>query len=202
MINKEQKEKLENKRYQLQLKLNVAERWKKLEAAWNDYFVKFTDHNIPFRIVYAECVQQEDLPYWKEVVQHKNSSIPFDIDHFILSDHYPIHEKAYKIFGDTNPVRYVPDLPVKAQYEEDANKIIAEAIAELDLTDDTIYYFLSRFPIALEINLSTVQQFAAQIFDMPIGEDIILVSKDFNWMIFRSLENEWRYGLKRKAPAL
>ena len=193
---------LNDRRQQLQLKLKVEEKAKLLLFALEDHLVRLQQLAIPYQVVYLVRPTEGEKPYWQQVLGEEPwPSLGLHERHLLEGDSYPVQAQTVARFGSTHPLRYVPDLPVKATYEEDTALMVRRAVEELGLTPgEPLYFFLPRFPLVLQMNVETAVRWATDLFDTPQEEDVVLVATDYRWMIFRSLENEWHYGRAPESP--
>ena len=194
---------LDDRRQQIQLKLKVDEKAKLLLFALEDHLVRLQQLAIPYQPVYLVRAADGEKPYWQQVLSGEPwPTLGLHEGHLLEGDTYPVQAQTVARFGSTHPLRYVPGLPVKAAYEEDTALMVRKAVEELGMTHaEPLYFFLPRFPLVLQMNVETAVQWATDLFDTPLQEDIVLVAPDYRWMIFRSLENEWRYGRAPESPA-
>lgn len=193
---------LDDRRHHLQLKLKVEEKARLLLFALEDHLVRLQQLAIPYEVVYLVRATEAEKPYWQQALSGEPwLSLGLQEGHLLESDSYPVQAKTVARFGSTHPLRYVPNLPVKASCEEDAALMVRKAVEDLGFTgNEPLYFFFPRFPLVLQMDLEVAVQWADALFDIPQSEDVVLVSRDYRWMIFRSLEHEWRYGYAQQTP--
>lgn len=79
--------------------------------------------------------------------------------------------------------------------ERDTSLMVAKAVQILKIpAREEVYFFYTRFPPVLRLPFSSVGLLKEDEIMTP--EDLCIMPIDSSWLIFRSLENEWTWGVK------
>ena len=102
-------------------------------------------------------------------------------------------DKICKDFPSISYFKYVMDLPLLIEYESNTKEALLLAQKQLK-TEDCLIYFLSNdcCPL-LQLRWGELVQHSNEIFNNNFTS-LIFADLDYNWIIFRSIENEWRCG--------
>lgn len=136
---------------------------------------------------------------WKDMIQkvfEKTPFINYHLSKISISNDNPLIEKLLDLYPNTNPIRYVPNLPVVAKYESDNSKVLKSLIKNNLLTDQHVYLYYFQYAFLLKINLSALAEKAIEeLFNFFLG-DAVIFPEDYRWIIAHSLEEEWQFGFK------
>ena len=187
-------ETLIEKKKQLRLKLAVRDFIHLHVIEWLPVMDHFKQKELPFLINHLACINEYELPYWKvELEKGKLASYKFDIAKLLISDEDPIHEKVLRNFPNTNPLRYVPDLPLKSSNSVNWKAELTLAADELAIESAEVIFFYLRYSPVLTINMEAL----LSIDEDPLGgmsEDMVICTSDYSRMICRTLEDDWYWG--------
>lgn len=105
-------------------------------------------------------------------------------------------------YPNTYPLRYMPALEELYDYSyEDNVSNLKNAVQQLAINpDQEVYFWYVYYTPILKIKLKTLVEHAFGLLDFPCHE-VIIVPLDLHWMIFRSLEDEWRCGFKSTSQS-
>jgi hypothetical protein len=193
-MNKAQIERLQHKKQQLLSKLAVQEKLDNLQNAWEYHFHVL--EQLPFSIIYAGAMNDQEWNILPQVLNdHSWANQKFTIHQFHNGEDYPVHAQIFRKLPSQLPLRYLPDLPIPESLFDMPHQNIKQAASELGIQTEKVYYLLARFPVVVMLEWETVILYADLLFNTPLGEDIILTTPTLDWLIFRSMEDEWRRGI-------
>lgn len=199
-MNDSQSENLLAKRSTLQNQLKIKEQVSVYIVPWLPSYRLILDHNVSAQIEYLNCVSSSVHDLWKDALkQEPLSSFEFSPEHIKKDMYLYIHEKLAEKFPGIYPLRYMPDLPYKINYHESSPEVILpKAMRSLGISNQPVYFFHNRFSPVLRMMSNDVVELSTLLMEIP--EDTCILSTDFSWLIFRSLENEWRWGFQHSGP--
>jgi len=107
----------------------------------------------------------------------------------IQSPVLPAHQKMEKIFPSRQKLRYLPGKgPLKS--ESEPAKMIENALEELSISlDEECMICYSIYTPVITMPVREVLKCCATLFEPP--ENVAVLAKNYSWLIFRSLEEEW-----------
>lgn len=199
-MNDRQLENLSAKRSTLQNQLKIKEQVSVYLAPWLPSYQYILEHNLSCQIEYLNCVSSSVYDFWKDALhQEPLAAFNFSPDHIRKDMYLYIHEKLAEKFPGIYPLRYMPDLPYKINYHESNPEVILpKAMRSLGISNQPVYFFYNRFSPVLRMMSNDVVELSALLMEIP--EDTCILATDFSWLIFRSLENEWRWGFQHSGP--
>ncbi len=194
-MDESQKSNSHQKKVQLQARLAVNEHSAQLVKYWYPVLEVIAQSGIAWSLAYLDCVTGLKISCWQETLQqlpwHKHGIPQSAIRE---QDNYTIHDQIFATFPGTLPLRYLPSLTHSLDYPADMPvTILQKAVAELSLPEQMVYLFFTRLSPVLIIPLSGLLKVTDPAL-FPETEDICIAPVTGNWLIFRSLEDEWRYG--------
>lgn len=186
----DQRLQLENKKKALQQKLMVEEETRLLLSGYIPFLKKLP---LPFNFEYFQCVDEENKDLWLSAIDNPPlSSFSIPVNAIKVCDQ-TLQAKMMDIFPGYLPLRYLPCLPFHLYREQNVAQVLSGAMKSLGIYEtEEAYLFFTRFQPVLRLSMHDILQISTD--DFPWGEDLCIMSKDFNWLIFRSLEDEWRWG--------
>ncbi|RYY97220.1 MAG: hypothetical protein EOO11_11525 [Chitinophagaceae bacterium] len=150
---------------------------------------------VPWRYEYFRCVPEADRPYWEEffpLLEGLGAS-PADIK--TAPKHY-VHQALYEQYPGVLPLRFLPDLPFERNHVGDPAEVLPGAMKDLGLTgDEEIFFFWSNESPVFRLRLGDVPAID-EYQQVTATENLCLLATDYSWLIFRSLEEEWRWGFR------
>ena len=191
-MREDQRVNLENKKKVLHQKLLVEKEIYQLQQFYIPFLEKLPR---PFNFEYFQCVAEENKSLWLSAIENpplSDLSIPADA---IKVCDQSIHEKMMDAFPGYLPLRYMPCLPFHIHLQENIDEVLPGAIKSLGVKEkEEVYLFFTRHQPVLRISITDILRLNED--DFPWSEDLCILSKDLQWLIFRSLEDEWRWGTK------
>ena len=191
-MKENQKAALELKRKHLHLQLHAKEYiYRGIQFHWLEYFNALKKAGLQFEIEYLLTTTKEEEIFYKEAIEKVNNSdlnsnlakvIPESLHDILLTD-----------FPSISSFKYVMNLPLLNSYETDTSKMLLASQKFLDFKEEEVYFLSSDCSPLLKLRWNELIVHANDIFDDSL---ISLIFTDLNnkWIIFRSIENEWRCG--------
>jgi hypothetical protein len=179
---------LAEKKQALQIKLRVAEESKKFKDWWLPNFLPLQKANIHYEIEYFQCVESPFYERW--LIEVEENWQPYGITAENIKnrkDHY-IHDQTFQRYTNTNPLRYVPDIPKLDMYDESATTVLNKLLA--NIPEQKFYFFFTRYEPVLILDRSSL--LTGTINECtPDYEDVCFISTDLSLFIYKTLENDW-----------
>ena len=186
----DQRANLENKKKALHQKLLVEEEIKQLQLAYLPFLDKLSK---PLRFEYFQCINEENKHLWLNAIDNPPLSAFSIPNNAIKVCDQSLHQKMMDMFPGYLPLRYMPCLPYHIHQQQNIANVLPGAIKSLGINEnEEVYLFFTRYQPVLRLSLSDILKINEE--DLPWSEDLCLMSKDMKWLIFRSLEDEWRWG--------
>lgn len=195
-MKENQKTTLELKRKHVQLKLQARQFiYRGVEFYWLDYFNTIKKLGLQFEIEYLCTVTQEEESYYKEAVEKINN--PDLNPTFVKVISESLHDKMFSTFPSISAFKYVMNLPMLHCCESDSKKMLLAAQEILQIKDEEIYFLSTDCSPLLKLRWSELIMYSNEIFNDGL---MSFVFTDINntWIIFKSIENEWRCGFWKK----
>ena len=149
--------------------------------------------DITWSFEYFDCVTKEDIPYWEVAIKQLLADSQIPITGSKTPDVYYVHTKLEELYTSQLSLRYNPTLDNHVAYERDTALMLERAATTLNISkNEEVYFFYARFTPVLRLPFETIALLKEQDIMMP--EDLCIMPIDYNWLIFRSLENEWTWA--------
>lgn len=192
-MNNENKSKLQQKLLQVQTKLKAEQRIQQEFVAWLSLCEVLHQYEIPYNIQFIATVKDEEVLHWINAIEHIPVEFSINRKHLLVAEINPVHEKVVNNFPNHYPLRYVPNIPVILSCEEDMFEAMKHCKDLLPLTDKVVF-FHEHFSPVIELELDALCTYANELIQ-PM-DNAFICSLNFDWLLFKSLENEWRFGHK------
>lgn len=188
------KNKLEEKKKQIQLRIKVDEFIDARLKPWLEIYEIILANNIAHKLVQLDNVSQEEISFWGEKMNSQPfSKFNFDLLTLNTDDEKNIVSQLYDIYPSTYPLRYMPSDIVPSLASDQPNEIIIDFAKQLKVNlDEEVYLMYLYYCPVLKMKLSDIIKHAQLLYDFPT-DDILITSPNFSWIIFRSMEEEWRF---------
>lgn len=202
-MDEAQRTKALEKRQQLQTKIKVRDNIKMHLEYWLHIYDIILAQQINHSLYQLVRVNEADYSFWCDelkTVPLKDYNFP---ETTILKEDSPnISRLIGEAYPNTYPLRYMPALDELYDYSyEDNVSNLKNAVQQLEIDpDQEVYFWYVHYTPILKIKLKTLVEHAFDLLDFPFHE-VIITPLDLSWMIFRSLEDEWRCGFKPSNPA-
>lgn len=193
---------LEQRRLQLQTKLQAEAYIAQDLAPSLEILDYFNQHSVAYHIAGLVSIPDEYHSYIEQTIKQP----PYrDYGFSAAALHDPELEATLQTidehFPSVNSFRYVPDLPRYADYralpsESTQRDGLLKAVQALELPDKPVYLHHLRYPLVLEVPLHNLCQHDHEdLFNFWHG-DAFIFSKDADWLIAFTMEEEWLGGKK------
>ncbi|MGV3547114.1 MAG: hypothetical protein ACO1N4_08635 [Pedobacter sp.] len=189
-----QKNILEAKKHQIQLRIKVDEFIDRHLLNWLEIYETILTCNIDHELVQLADVAEEEIVFWETAL----SKAPFntynlDPKKLNTDEEKSISGLLYDIYPSTYPLRFMPSDTAPLLVSDKPDLIIKDFAEKLsiDLEEDVYLTYLYYSPV-LKVKLNDIIASAEQLYNFPM-EDILIAAPNFDWIIFRSMEDEWRF---------
>lgn len=195
-MNEAQKAILDAKKSSIQTKLKVKETIQLFIKNWLEVYDMLLTRQIPHQLHYLTITTVDEKPFWlAELELDPLKKYEFTAQQLLTDVKLNVKDQLFEAYPNTYPLRYMPALPALADEIIDcpAENLI-KALEQLHIQQDEIVYLIYLYyqPI-IKISLADLKANAQSLLDFPF-EDIVITPLDFRWMIFKSMEDEWRCG--------
>lgn len=189
----DKRDKLVDKKLSLKTRLLVEAKVKSLENWWLNWFKEVQKNIKSCELICLEWVQEIELPFWDRCLNHDLWKKCYDFTKFLTVGSKPeILELLMKNHPGVLPLRYLPDGPV-IRFEGKPAIILSKIIDKNNILSQTVYLFLLRMSPIVKVDLYELMNTKYSDAIFPEEEDMVIMSLDGNWIIFKSLEQEWVY---------
>lgn len=159
---------------------------------WMEVYRELTGTFVPFDIVYFAATLNSDNDLIREALltvlpDHEHHML----SHLIESPELPVHRMMEECFPSRQNLRYFPSGD-SSVYGTNQENLVSRAFLDLNIADAE--HCLICYPLftpVISIAAGAIKQHATTLFDQP--ESVAVLDKDFNWIIFKSLEDEWTW---------
>ena len=187
----EQKTALKQKKESLQYSLKLQS-W---HSEWAPVFYAIIAIKKPWSFEYFDCVTAAEFSFKETVIRQLTIGENTLTEAIKISDCYYVHDKIMKLYPSSLAMRYLPTLSHHEAYETNTALMLAKAAETLLIKhDEEVFLFYTRFTPVLRVQFSSISLLKEEEIINP--EDLCIMALDANWLIFRSLENEWTWGYK------
>ena len=192
-MNLEKRDKLADKKRSLKTRLLVESKIKALENCWLNWFKQVNEKINSCELICLDWVQDSELPFWDSFLNHAPWTEFSDLTKFLKVGSEPvILELLFKNHPGVLPLRYLPDAPVLKTNEAPA-AIFSQIVMQNQITQQPVYVFFVRMSPVIKMDLYDIMNSPDLNELLPEEEDMVIMSLDGNWIIFKSLEQEWVY---------
>lgn len=120
------------------------------------------------------------------------------LNKILIEENLIIHEKMEEHYPSSNPLRYMPESD-KVMSDKNAENMIRQAIRELAIPEQTCFVLYPVYSPVMELALSDILAYCDIIIE-PMT-DVSIIAKDYSWIIFHSLEEEWIWKKQQTAKS-
>ena len=199
-LNKDQHITLIAKRRQLHLKLEAqAVIYNSILFHWLGYFQTIKRLGLFHKIEYLCTATLEALPYYTAALAGVNGL--HQSAGQVLTNDEGRREQILAAYPSASPFKYVMNLPLLDECNQDVAAMLKKAQLSLQINNGPIYFFSPECSPVLQLKWDEILQHGNEIFDDSCIS-LVFISEDHSWIIFRSIENEWRCGLIEKRGNL
>ena len=196
-MNEADRRRLSEKKNQVQAKQVVAEQSSQLAKWWLPTLQLIRQQGIEWQLEYFTCATGLHYTHWQNQLQ-QNPWLSAEPEKLLVHDRdlLYVHDEILTRYPGHNPLRYFPKLSFTPDlYSTTDQQVLTEAFQKLGLKDGPVYVFFMRLQPVLVLRFSDLVTLVGKgLFDLI--EDICITPANYNWLIFRSLEEEWQFGHK------
>lgn len=197
------RKRLADKKFEIQRRIKVEGEIDRHLMDWLAIYEILLNNKIPHQIVQLATINAEDLAIWQVILQQKSlGKYSFNTALFNVTPTKNLFTKFYHAFPSVYAMRFLPTLVEPLFIGDTASENIAYFAKQLAVkNEDEIYLlYLYYFPV-VSLKFADLIDHADLLFDYPL-EDIVVVAKDFSWLMINTMEDEWRYCQRAKFPSL
>ncbi len=191
-MNETQKIELATKRLRLQMQLQARSNIQRgIQFHWLNYFNAIKQLGMQYHIESLCHVTAAEQPFYIQAIKALNN--PELNSDMITTSGEDILDKVLKDHPSTSAFKYVMDLSLLATWNTNAGDMLRKAQELLQFDDGPVYFLSNDCSPVLQLQWSELIKHANEIFDDSCIS-LIFTDKDYSWIIFRSIEYEWRCG--------
>ena len=180
------------KRKQLQLKLQATGYVKMgITFHWLDYFRTIKQLGIFYQIDYLCYGTEEEKPYLQKAIVALKE--PFLLPEMVTNTNDGTRERILELYPSVSDFKYIMNLPLLDEHNTDVEAMLGKAGLLLQCSNGPVYFFSPDASPVMQLNWEDLLANGNKIFNDGI---LSLVFTDLSgkWIIFRSIEHEWRAG--------
>ncbi|MDQ8003146.1 MAG: hypothetical protein REI64_00025 [Pedobacter sp.] len=193
-MNENQKGALAAKKHQIQLRIRVDDFIDRHLLNWLEIYETILSCNIDYELVQLANVAEEEIIFWeKALAKAPFNTYNFDTKNLNTDEEKSISGILYDIYPSTYPLRFMPSDILPYLISDKAEEIITDFAQQLGLSlNQEVYLMYLYYTPIVKLKLKDIIAYAPQLYDFPM-EDILIAATSFDWIIFRSMEDEWRF---------
>lgn len=195
-MNENNKEILNSKRKELQVKLAVSDFYANYMKDWLHLYRSWVQLPIHLQLVYLGIVEQEYNEPLIQVINNEgiiSSQVAID---FIWKDfEKDVLKNLELIFPSKNLLSYVPSLKSIGNYYIEPSNIL-KYFEEKELTHTLVYLVYTRY---VPVIMLPLHEFILNYGIFKVDDyydDILVFPADYSWLLFCSSDDEWSFGFK------
>lgn len=193
-MNEVDRKRLLEKKKLLHAQQAVTEQSKQLIKWWLPAIHVLQTEQTGWALKYLACAGDDTYHFWlKELRREPWKQFSFTDAVILNHEGLYIHDRIFNNYPSVLPLRYFPKLSHKADPGDKASDVLNRAYSFLAIDDQPVYLFFARLSPVISLPLSTVIKLADTELLLSL-EDICITPMNFDWLIFRSLEDEWLFG--------
>lgn len=181
---------LEKRREKNQKLQKISEYCKQHVIPWLDIYRELKRNKAIFQLEYLVSSLDQPLDFLEEtLITLLNEEESDLISGLISTSELPVHHKMEKCFPSRQQLRYVPG-NTSLSFGSDSIKMVQNAVKELQVSKEEVCFIC--YPIFTPvISMSVVEMMEQCSVVFNPQESVAILSKDYTWIIFKSLEDEW-----------
>lgn len=189
MMDADRRKLLSEKKERLQQLLTIRRYSEQHIKPWLLIYSELIENRVQPKVHYLASTFDLDPYLMKQAV---NELLPDDqkslLDKIITAEILPVHNKMDEYYPSSNPIRYMPESD-KTISDENSGAMIRMAMDELSIPEQTCFVLYPVYSPVMELPLSDIIIHCDIIIE-PMT-DLCIIAKDYSWIIFHSLEEEW-----------
>jgi hypothetical protein len=188
-MDKDRRKLLEDRKERLQQLLTLKNYSEQHIEPWLFIYKELIEKKVQPEVHYLASAFDLDPEILRQAVDELlQDDHKFLLNKIITAETLPVHEKLEEYYPSSNPIRYMPESD-KTVSDEDSDAMIRMAIAELSIPEQTCFVLYPVYSPVMELPLSDIITNCDIIIE-PMT-DVCIIAKDYSWIIFHSLEEEW-----------
>ncbi len=194
-MNNDQLDSLAKKRKHLQMRLKAkAYIHSGIKYHWLDYYNNIKTLDLQCNIEWLCSSTTEEQPYFAdEIVTLNHPDLKPDM---VKVTEESLLDKICNDFPSTSHFKYVMDLPLLNENSNNTKATLLIAAKKLNIKDGAVYFLSTDCCPLLQLQWSELVEHSNKLFNhSPIS--LIFTDVNYSWIIFRSIENEWRCGFTK-----
>ena len=192
ILNEAQKIQLASKRLHLQMLLQARRHIQSgIQFHWLDYFHTIKQLGMQYHIESLCHVTPAEQPFYIEAIKELNN--PELNPDMITTSGEDILDKVLKDHPSTSAFKYVMGLPLLDTWNSNVGDMLGKAQELFQFEDGPVYFLSDDCSPVLQLQWNELTRHADEIFDDSCIS-LIFTDKEYSWIIFRSIELEWRCG--------
>lgn len=191
-MNPAQKSALALKRKHLQMQLQATEYINSgIRFHWLDYYNNIKALKMQCDIEWLCAATREEQPYCAKAIETLNH--PDLKPEMVMVTEESLLDKICRDFPSTSHFKYVMELPLLSDYGSNTKEALLLAQVQLKIENSPIFFLSTDCCPLLQLNWDELLEHCNQIFNNRFTS-LIFTDLNYNWIIFRSIEFEWRCG--------
>lgn len=193
-MNENQKSTLTAKKHQIQLRIRVDDFIDRHLLNWLEIYDILLNQSIRHEIVQLANVAEEEIIFWeKALAKAPFNTYNFDTKNLNTDEEKSISGLLYDIYPSTYPLRFMPSDILPYLISDKPEEIINDFAQQLGVSlEEEVYLMHLYYAPIVKLKLKDIIAYAPQLYNFPM-EDILIATPGFDWIIFRSMEDEWRF---------
>lgn len=181
---------LEKRREKNQKLLKISEYCKQHVIPWLDIYRELKRNKAGFKLEYLASSLDEPFELLEETLISLLNEEEVDlISGLISTPKLPVHHNMENYFPSRQQLRYLPG-KASDSFGPDSIKMIENAVKELQISKEEVCFVCyPLFTPVISMNVGEMVEQCSVLFKPQ--ESVAILSKDYTWIIFQSLEDEW-----------
>jgi hypothetical protein len=191
-MNSSRRNELEKRRERNQKLEKISEYCKQHVIPWLDIYSELKRNGAIFKLEYLASSLDQPLDLLeKSLIVLLNEEEADLISGLISTSELPVHQKMEEYFPSRQQLRYVPG-NASVTFGSDPIKMVQDAVKELQISKEELCFVC--YPIftpVISMSAAEMMEQCSVLFEPQ--ESVAILSKDYTWIIFKSLEDEWTW---------
>lgn len=182
---------LEEKRKALQLKLKIDNEIKSdIVYHWLDYYKEMLEFGMQVEIIYLQQCSKELLGLYRSRIAALNNDL-LDPDKVIEKEN-PWISRIFNRFPSISDFKYEIEAPM-LENTGSVSEMLQLSAQALQINPTDIIFLSNDFSPVVKLKWEELLKNADPLFNDGGITTLIFTDPNFNWIIFRSIEEQWNY---------
>lgn len=191
-MDQDQTQKLKLKKKLTQDRVSIVNKAAFLQHWWLEWLQNVNQKH-SWELVYLDVTENDLVTVWQTILSESVWQILKSLKNILhIAPQSPVHNLLFEKHPGVLPLRYLPDAPILISNEAPA-AIFSQIIMQNQITQQPVYVFFVRMSPVIKMDLYDIMNSPDLNELLPEEEDMVIMSLDGNWIIFKSLEQEWVY---------